>query len=328
MITGVADPSQVAEARRLVCEFARRSGLTEARVPQVAIAVTELATNLLKHAGSGEILATPYDDVEGAGLELLALDRGKGMTDVARCMADGYSTAGSPGNGLGAVARVADGLRIYSSDSLGSAIMARFRQRAARPEHRTLIGTALAPYPGEQVCGDHWCLAEAAPGRTVLLADGSGRGIEAARAAELAAQTFLAHAQAACADIVERIHRALMPTRGAAVAVARIDEAARTVRYVGVGNISGVLVTAAGTRHMVSHHGTAGHLAPRIREFTYDFTGDPLLILHSDGLTSRWDLGAYPGLAGQHPSIIAGVLLRDQRRGRDDASVVAVRPGL
>jgi hypothetical protein len=112
------------------------------------------------------------------------------------------------------------------------------------------------------------------------------------------------------------------------VAVARIDEAARTVRYVGVGNICGVLVTAAGARHMVSHNGTAGHIAPRIREFTYDFTGNPLVILHSDGLTGRWDLAAYPGLASQHPSLIAGVLLRDHRRARDDASVVAMRPAL
>jgi hypothetical protein len=67
-------------------------------------------------------------------------------------------------------------------------------------------------------------------------------------------------------------------------------------------------------------------VAPRIREFTYDFSADPLVILHSDGLTTRWDLAAYPGLAGQHPSLIAGVLLRDHRRARDDASVVAMRP--
>ena len=65
---------------------------------------------------------------------------------------------------------------------------------------------------------------------------------------------------------------------------------------------------------MVSHNGTAGHVAPRIREFTYEFTGNPLVILHSDGLTTRWDLAAYPGLASQHPSLIAGVLLRDHRR--------------
>ena len=109
------------------------------------------------------------------------------------------------------------------------------------------------------------------------------------------------------------------------MAVARVDVAARTVRFVGVGNISGILVHSNGARHMVSHNGTAGHVAPRIREFTYEFDADPLVILHSDGLATRWDIASYPGLTVQHPSLVAGVLLRDHRRGRDDASVVAMR---
>jgi anti-sigma regulatory factor (Ser/Thr protein kinase) len=299
--------------------------MAEARAGEVAIVVTELGTNLLKHGGGGQILAAPYDDQEGVGLELLCLDRGNGMTDIRRCMEDGYSTAGSPGTGLGAVARLADNLRIYSRPGLGSAIMVRFLQGPARDRRHTLIGAAAAPYPGEQVCGDHWSFKETGNSRTILLADGAGHGIEAARAAETAVQAFLAHVDAPTAEVVERIHRALMPTRGAAVAVARIDDAARTVRYVGVGNICGVLVADDGVRHMVSHNGTAGHVAPRIREFTYSFVANPFVILHSDGLTSRWGLDSYPGLVSQHPSLVAGILLRDYRRGRDDASVVAVR---
>ncbi len=326
MITAVNDASQVAEARRLVSAYARGFGLPEARVGQVAIVVTELATNLLKHAGSGQILAEYRDDDEGTGLQLLALDRGNGMADVARCMDDGYSTAGSPGNGLGAIARLANDMRIYSRPGIGSAIMVRFFQQAARGSYQSLIGAAVAPYPGEQVCGDNWAFSATGQGRTLLVADGAGHGVEAARAADLAVQVFRQHADAPCDEIVERIHRALMPTRGAAVAVARIDEAAHTVRYVGVGNIAGTLVTSEGVRRMVSHNGTAGHVAPRIREFTYDFASNPLVILHSDGLTMRWDLATYPGLVAQHPSLIAGVLLRDHRRPRDDASVVAIRP--
>jgi anti-sigma regulatory factor (Ser/Thr protein kinase) len=326
VITAVKDPSQVAEARRLVSAYARRAGVPEARIGDVAIVVTELATNLLKHAGSGQILAADRDDGDGLGLELLALDGGSGMTDVGRCMEDGYSTAGSPGNGLGAIKRLADDVRIYSRPGLGSAIMVRFLRKPGDDRHRTELGAAVAPYPGEQVCGDNWAFRETAQGRTVVVADGAGHGVEAARAAETAVRAFLDQPDASCEEVVDRMHRALMPTRGAAVAVARIDEAARTVRFAGVGNISGTLVTAAGTRHMVSHNGTAGHIAPRIREFTYDYTGVPLVILHSDGLTTRWDLAAYPGLAAQHPSLIAGVLLRDHRRARDDASVVAMRP--
>ncbi|HET6235821.1 MAG TPA: ATP-binding SpoIIE family protein phosphatase [Acetobacteraceae bacterium] len=361
MITAVADASQVAEARRLVSDFARRAGAMEARVPQVAIVVTELATNLIKHGGGGHILAARCDDEAGAGLEVLALDRGSGMTEVARCMQDGYSTAGSPGNGLGAVARLTDDLRVYSRPDRGCVIMARFfqpvgsRQKSAGELHagdrhpgdrhaggvgissgvglpacragrRTQLGAAVAPYPGEQVCGDQWAYNETALGRTLMVADGAGHGTEAARAANAAVRVFLENADAPCEDVVERMHRALMSTRGAAVAIARIDAAARTVHYVGVGNICGALVTDEGVRHMVSHNGTAGHVAPRIREFTYTFTSNPLVILHSDGLTNRWDLNAYAGLDSQHPSLIAGVLLRDHRRARDDATVVAMRP--
>jgi hypothetical protein len=125
--------------------------------------------------------------------------------------------------------------------------------------------------------------------------------------------------------LVERIHRALAPTRGAALAVARIDAEAHVVRFVGVGNISGALVNNGDARRMVSHNGTAGHIAPRIREFTYPFADDPVVILHSDGLSAKWDLSDYPGLATSHPSLSAGVLFRDHRRERDDATIAVMR---
>jgi anti-sigma regulatory factor (Ser/Thr protein kinase) len=324
MFATVADPSQVADTRRVVSDLARRIGLQQEKIDRAAIVVTELATNLLKHGGGGHIHAHPCDDADGRGLELLALDRGAGMTDPSRCMQDGYSTTGSPGTGLGAIARLADTMQIYTRAGQGCAVMARFVEHPARGV-RPVLGVAIAPYPGERVCGDNWSWSASSNGPTIMLVDGSGHGVEAARAAEIAVRTFLDNAEAACEVVVERIHRALAPTRGGAVAVARIDAAAHLVRFVGLGNITAVVLSAGNTRHMVSNNGTAGHVAPRIREFTYDVTGAPMVILHSDGLTSRWDMAAYPGLAGQHPSLVAGVLLRDHRRGRDDASVVVMR---
>jgi anti-sigma regulatory factor (Ser/Thr protein kinase) len=322
--TTLADPSQVAEARRAVKDVGRRLALPAAKIEQAALAVTELATNLLKHAGGGHIYAGPCDDAGGSGLEIMALDRGGGMADPGRCLQDGYSTAGSPGTGLGAVHRLSDTMEFYTRAGQGCVIMARFIvQQGSRALPR--LGSAVAPYPGELVCGDAWSCRGSAQGRTIVLADGSGHGIEAARAADLAVRVFADSVDASCEAIVERMHHALAPTRGAALAVARIDHAARVIRFVGVGNISAVLLTGGEARHMVSHNGTAGHVAPRIREFTYPFSGEPTVILHSDGLTSRWSLAAYPGLIAHHPSLIAGVLLRDHRRARDDASVVVLR---
>lgn len=325
MFIPVHGPSQVAKSRRLIGNFAARLGLPRERIDQLAIVVTELATNLVKHGGGGHIHAGQFDDAEGTGLELIALNQGKGMSDVGRCMRDGYSTAGSPGNGLGAIRRLSDSMYVYSRPGLGTAVMARILLRQGKANDMT-VGAVLAPYPGENACGDHWSFVAAKAGPTLLLADGLGHGVEAARAAETAVRSFVDHAEKSCEAIVDAIHCALAPTRGAAVAVARIDDGAKVVRLVGVGNISALLIQPTGVRHMVSQNGTAGHIAPRIREFTYDYNSAPLVVLHSDGLATRWDIASYPGLTAQHPTLIAGVLLRDHRRGRDDASVVAMRP--
>lgn len=325
MITKVAENSQVSEARRLVDAFAQRAGVPERRRADIALVVTELSTNLVKHGRGGDILAALFEDQDGGGLEVLAIDQGPGMADVERCLADGFSTAGSPGNGLGAVLRQSDRVRIYSRPDRGTAIMARFIMQPPSPGPAVQVGAAVAPYPGEIVCGDHWVRSNGTAPNTLLMADGSGHGSEAARAAGLAAQVFHNHVSDPCERLVDRMHRALASTRGAALAVARIDAAAQQVRYVGVGNITGAVLSNGSMRHMMSYNGTAGHVAPRIREMTYPFTGDPLVIMHSDGLSPRWDLAAYPGLVAQHPSLIAGVLLRDFRRGRDDASVVVMR---
>jgi len=78
-------------------------------------------------------------------------------------------------------------------------------------------------------------------------------------------------------------------------------------------------------RRMVSHAGTVGREAPKIREFAYSWDSGSLLMMHSDGLQTHWSFDDYPGLVERHPSVIAGVLYRDYARGRDDTTVVVAR---
>jgi anti-sigma regulatory factor (Ser/Thr protein kinase) len=325
MINSVRDTSEVGEVRRAAARLARRSGLAEEVVGRIALVATEMATNLLKHGGGGVVAMDRFADADGSGLELLALDKGTGIADVTRCLADGYSTAGSPGTGLGAVTRNSDRYAIYSRPGLGTALMARFLNSKATSVRGPEFGAVIDAYPGETVCGDRWVTGDGRNGITLLLVDGSGHGPMAAHAAEIATRTFADNIDKECVPLVETIHRALAPTRGAALAVARVEAGAHVVRFVGVGNIGAVLSTGGETRRMASYNGTVGHVAPRIREFTYPFTSRPLVILHSDGLSARWEIDAYPGLAASHPSLVAAVLFRDHRRGRDDAAVVAMR---
>jgi anti-sigma regulatory factor (Ser/Thr protein kinase) len=329
VITNIVDPSHVGEARRVASEFARKAGGDEGQVGRIAIVATEMATNIIKHVGGtgGMIVVDRFSDAQGVGVELLAIDKGPGIADVGVSLADGYSTAGSPGTGLGAMSRQANVFALYSRAGIGTAISARFVfAPAPRLPSEIDIGVLRDTYPGETVSGDNWAFRASARGHTLLVVDGSGHGSLAARAAETATKIFDDHADEDCVSLVERIHRGLASTRGAALAIAQIDATQKCVRFVGVGNIAGSLMTGIETRQMVSHNGTAGHVAPRIREFTYPFDGNPCIIMHSDGLSNRWRIADYPGLAACHPSLIAAILFRDFRRGRDDATIAVMRP--
>jgi hypothetical protein len=180
------------------------------------------------------------------------------------------------------------------------------------------------PNPGEEISGDSWAVAVSVERTVLMVADGLGHGPLAATASRAAADTFEASAAHAPSEILQEIHGALRSTRGAAVAIAEVDSAARSIRYTGVGNISGAIVVDGATRQMVSHNGTVGHDARRIQEFEYPFPARARLVMHSDGLGTHWRADRYAGLWRRHPSLVAGVLYRDFVRGRDDVTVVVL----
>jgi anti-sigma regulatory factor (Ser/Thr protein kinase) len=320
----VTDASGAGEARRVATALAARLGFDETGCGKVALVVTEAATNLLKHAGQGEILLRRLERGDAVGLDVLALDRGPGMADPGRCLRDGFSTAGSPGTGLGAIARQADFFDVYSTVPEGTALLARLWARPAPPAEGGLeVAAVHLAKSGEEVCGDGWAVEPREGGALVVVTDGLGHGPAAAQAAREAVRVFREHAAADLPEIVRRIHAALRSTRGAAVAVAEVRLDTRELRFVGVGNISGTVFADGASRSVVSHNGTAGVEARRVQEFVYPFPRGAVLVLHSDGLATHWRLERYAGLAARDPALIAGVLYRDFQRGRDDVTVLA-----
>jgi anti-sigma regulatory factor (Ser/Thr protein kinase) len=317
----VADDSAVAEARRKVAEQGKAAGFGLQRAGELALVATELSTNLIKHAGKGKLLF-------GAGeshVDLLALDRGAGMADVQRCLADGYSSAGTLGHGLGAVRRMTQAFHVASWPGRGTAVFARLVRDEQQADASDDIAAIDVPKAGEAVCGDAWALHRDEAVCTLFMVDGLGHGSEAALAAHAAVRQFQRSRGEAPADIVNAVHLALRHTRGGAVAVARLDRAASTVVYAGLGNIAATLAAPDGRlRRMVSLNGTAGHNARKILSFEYP-CGEGLLIMHSDGIGSSWTLDPYPGFMRLHPMLLAGLLMRDHSRLRDDATVLVAR---
>jgi anti-sigma regulatory factor (Ser/Thr protein kinase) len=325
----VDDRSQVGEVRRTATGMARQLGLDEQDQGRVALVLTEALNNAVKHGGGGQVVLRPIGNSR-PGVEALIIDKGPGIPDVERALRDGYSTAGTPGTGLGAVARVADGFDIYSVAGQGTAVLVRVYARGGEADHSRTVpsfetGTVCLPRSGETICGDAWALGRIAERVILIVADGLGHGPDAATASMEAIRVFRKSLSLAPADIVAEIHAALRSTRGAAVAVAALDPNRKEIRYAGVGNIAGSIVSATETRSMVSHNGTVGHEVRKIQEFQYDWPTGALVIMQSDGLQTHWRIDRYPGLVMRDPALIAGVLYRDFTRGRDDVTVLAVR---
>ncbi|MCC8394851.1 ATP-binding protein [Paraburkholderia sp. MMS20-SJTR3] len=384
----IADPSQISFARRGIGELAQRVGCSETAIGRVAIVVTECATNQLKHAQRGELLARTLhalvpdgSPAARAGVELLAIDNGPGIHDLHACFVDGYSTAGSPGTGMGAINRLADELDVWSAPGLGTILRIVIwadggaATNSNRVTNSATIGAANAldpaaphaepratsgssadsstgiatrpveygainlPLQGEILCGDAWSCGYADGEFTVMVADGLGHGALAYQAARAAVDNFAQLGPSSVEQIVVAAHQALRPTRGAALGVARIPlgapggeprqpdgtSANAAARFCGIGNIAASVWTPHAHRHLVSHAGIAGHQMHKAQAFKVDWPDDALLILHSDGLATRWDLSRYPGLTLRHPALIAAALYRDFARGRDDLTVFVAR---
>jgi anti-sigma regulatory factor (Ser/Thr protein kinase) len=320
----VAAPTDVAEARRQASALASSIGFDETISGRAAIAVTEAATNLLKHAGRGELFVG-INGGNAAGLQLVAMDRGRGIRDIPSSLRDGTSTAGTAGNGLGAIKRLATTFDLYSVAGAGTVVAASFYQ--ARVPSQLVAGLSIQA-PGESQCGDAWAAWSAGELTSVFVSDGLGHGLEAANASAAAVAAFLRSAERPGEEVISAVHDALKSTRGAAVAIAEMDRRRGVITYCGLGNISGLLTTPDGReQHLVSLAGIAGHVARRLQAFTHPWLPGQTLVMHSDGIGSHWSLSSYPGLAARQPGVIAGVIARDHRRGNDDATVIVAHHG-
>jgi anti-sigma regulatory factor (Ser/Thr protein kinase) len=319
----VSDPSQVGEVRRAAARMAQTLAMSESRRGDAAIVATELATNLVRHALHGRMLLQVIAHGTSAWLEMLSVDGGPGIADVQRCLQDGYSTAGTPGNGLGAVKRLSDEFDLSSTPGKGTVIVARIATSPTSSNVFTIGAVCLAA-PGEHVSGDTWRGVERERECAVIVADGLGHGPEAAAAAQLAGASFEREPFAPAEQFYRDAHRSLNGSRGAALARAVIG-ASGDVQYSGIGNIAGSLVGNERSRGLASQNGTVGvQIRNHVASFSHVMPSPGVLVMHSDGVISRWSFDPYPGLLLRHPAVIAGVLSRDFVRGRDDATVLVV----
>ncbi len=331
----VRESSQTGEVRRAAVKLAQAIGFDEVAAGRVALVATELGSNLARHAEHGMILLAVVQADDGIPMvELLSLDKGPGIADVQASLADGFSTGGTAGTGLGAIRRLAAEFDLFSQAPGGTVILARIG--AALPAAQPMpvdpaglpafaIGAVAVCAPGETACGDAWDAVQVDCRLAVMVADGLGHGPDAAQASKAATAVFRVDPLGLPSRVLAHAHRELKSTRGAAVAMAQVDLERQTIVFCGVGNVTARIITAVEDKTLMSQNGTAGIQIRTARDVNYGWTDHSMLVMYSDGIAGRWDLKAAPALLQHHPVLLAAWLMRDHCRGRDDATVVAVR---
>jgi anti-sigma regulatory factor (Ser/Thr protein kinase) len=310
-------------ARRVAVDAAQRLGFLEGRLGELTIVVSEMASNLHKHADQGRIAIRCLRERDRGAVEIVAVDSGPGMADMVLSGSDGHSTAGTLGIGLGAIARLSNRVDGYSLPGRGTVLTVQVWPEADTPAQVPAQGLSR-PLTGEKECGDRFAIRRHGGVTMLMVADGLGHGPLAAAASSAAADAFLTSSLDAPGAIVEHLHKNIGYTRGAAVSVARLE--GNAVQFAGLGNVAGVIVWPGGERRgMVSMPGIVGHQLRQVREFRHEMDADAMLVMHSDGVSERWNLRDYPGLSRRTPLTVAATLLRDGGQRLDDACVLVAR---
>lgn len=313
-------------ACRSICDLARGLGFRETELDKLARLVTECATHLLTSEAHGELLVRPLAEMKlpGArryGVEVLSIESGPVVADIQL--------------DLSQLKQWSEELDVWSAPRHGSVLRFVLWDRPTRTAEtrvtpaRVSYGVVNLPLRAEFVSGDAWSCHADQDNFTVLVADGLGHGPMANRAATEAAKILEISGGAPLESILDRAHLALRSTVGAAVGVARFpisaQVAASQVKFAGIGNVAASVWGEMSHKHLVSHDGVIGHAYRRVQQFEVPYAEGALIVLHSDGLMSRWDLSRYPGLTVRHPALIAAVLYRDYARGHDDVTVFVAR---
>ena len=303
-------------------------GFPAEQIGKLNIIVAELASNLLKFGErKREFLWKTFYQEGEAGVEMLTVDKGKGIANINQALQDGFSTSGTAGEGLGAIKRLSHYFDLYSPPGQGTVVLSRlFSSDKKIPLQTPVVAAAFSvPKPGEEYCGDAYQLEidRVKNQFHLLVLDGLGHGVEAHAASEAALEVYRTLPKDSPTQLLQEIHHAIKKTRGAVAMALNYHFNEEAIIYCGVGNITGKLQGFDFAKSLVSFNGIVGHvMSSRVHNQEVEWGRGRLLIIHSDGINSRWDISKYPQIQSHDPAILAACLYRDHSRGTDDVTIV------
>lgn len=322
----ISDQIDCRVAQATARKFAEELGFPPKEIEEIALVTSELATNLVRHAGSGTLSFEGLIDHDPVGIQIESQDRGPGITDVEQSLTDGFSTRGGLGLGLGSVNRLMDELEINSTPGLGTRIACRRWKRPAKSlyQARWDVGVATRSRRDAPANGDAYIVKEWNESLLVGVIDGLGHGEPAQKAAIAAQRYVIDHFDRPLESICEGVNRACRATRGVVMALARFTTPSE-LEFVNHGNIEIRAWSGDERRHFIARRGIFGAEPQEVKVQRHDWQAGWILALHSDGLDPRWTWENVPDFHATLAQPLATHLLRRFDKDEDDATVVVVK---
>jgi serine/threonine-protein kinase RsbT len=145
LVVSIHSDADMVEARAKSRILADELGFSRTDATLIATAISEIARNILVHAGRGEISMRPLSEDGRYGLAVVARDSGPGIRDVDRAVESGYASRGGLGLGLPGARRLMDEFEVESEPGEGTTVtmtkwrvaddLERLRERKRRRTH-------------------------------------------------------------------------------------------------------------------------------------------------------------------------------------------------
>lgn len=339
----IEEPHEVSLARREIANFSKKIGFKEKEIEQISLAVTELGENLIKHeTDKGVIKYFYFEEGLKSGIEIVSSDRGPGIADINVVIEDGFSSKNSLGIGLGAVKRMMSEFtiknkslnqnsRLIEEKKVGTKIITR---KYLIPENvlaseftkKTIFSVFSRGKLGELYNGDNYVLKHFNNFTLFSVIDGLGHGRGADLASIEARACILENYDKTLEEILNLVHNRLKKTRGAALSIGLIDFKKMIFKYAGIGNVLTRVYNSLEPIRPVNYNGTLGVALRTYKVMEYNWNVNNVIVMTSDGISTRYNLDDHPEFKYKHPMIIGNNIFKEFGKNHDDATILIGGP--
>lgn len=343
-----ADSAYIRRSIKLLC---LRIGFSSNSIDSVLLMLTELLTNVSKHAkGIAEISATVLkQDYRYSGIKVVVRDYGPGIDNISEALLDGYSSAGSLGLGLGAVKRLSDEFIINSNPhtkyNFDTGTVVEFIKYLKSKPVNMLSMDNLPQYhnkstyfnsakwfldgnsekkDGSRYNGDAIYWSNDTNEIIGAVIDGIGHGYPAYIASKLALEAIKNNKNKTVSQILKIMHKDLAESVGCQILLLKIDKNSKLLTYIIIGNIRAFVLEGSSFKSLLSKDGTIGRMLPSLSEQVINVSQPISLIAHTDGISRVW-ISELRSNNQMKIQVFNNEYFRNYRKRNDDSSWLCLR---